>query len=529
MQNSSQGEAAGRARTGLTSLSHWTTYEKFNVSFQRIAEGWTQVNPDKAASAVGHILRAELNAAGEKPLPGRLFLVGNMGYVGTERIAGTLKNLEEALALSGELRIKRSSQSLAGTYTVAEQTVEDVPIYGAQLTLHMDAEGTAYALVGTPAPRGLKVSASPKKIQPKEAADVVTSALETKAEELEKCSYEEIFLPVDEQLLPCYRIRASARKPFGDWYGFVGFDGNLLALFNVASSAKAQGYKVNPLRSPQLEPLPLSDLVDPASWLAGQRSEVWGANGKRVPSHNGAFLFNPNQEEFDEPQLYYFLQFCRSAAEAIAQTKLTSLLQHEQKFNPMKGTVHVPEADDNAFYKPETEQLYFGDTTSDDPRHYSSRSLDIVLHEFGHAISDSICGLGRASANNSSRAMSEGYSDYFAATLLNDPVIGEYFFPANSRTCANPLKFPRGFAGEEHDVGTVWAGLLWDLRNERTIGPNAADSIMLQSLSYLGPWRTIPQGIDALLQADRVLFPDPGVRKGRHEDAIRAAFINRRS
>ena len=120
--------------------------------------------------------------------------------------------------------------------------------------------------------------------------------------------------------------------------------------------------------------------------------------------------------------------------------------------------------------------------------------------------------------------MSEGYSDYFAANILDDPAIGDDFMPSYARSCANSNKFARGFVGEEHDVGTVWAGFLWDLREDPKIGRANTELIVLQSLTYLGPWKTILQGLEALIQADRVTFPGADGQYGIHEAQIQAAF-----
>jgi hypothetical protein len=519
----------------LNSPTAWVKYEKFNTSFQRVALGWEQFDAHAAAHEVGRSMGSKMAAVGETAEPGRLFIVGDMGYVG-KRVWGsskgldkTVKKLGDSLGLMGDFKIGKPYASLAGSYALIEQTAERLPIYGAQFTVHADQKGSAYAVVGTPAPKGLEIRIPAKKLKPEDAANVVAHNLDTTAEKL-AYTYEELLLPVEEELQACYLIRAVALTPFGDWNGFVDFEGNLLALYNVASAGvgQASGYKINPSRG-ALESLPLNDLLDPPRSLTGQGTEIWGLNQTRVSSKDGRFVFTPGQSEFDEPQLYFFLQFCREAADRFARGKHAARLKVDPNFNPMKGSVHVREAKDNAYYMPDTGRLYFGDTTKGSPTRYSSRSLDLVLHEFGHALSDGICKLGRARAHDSSRAMSEGYSDYFAATVLNDPLIGEDFAPSYPRTCANKNKFPRSFAGEEHEIGTVWAGLLWDLRQEPRVGQEVADALMLQSLSYLGPWRTVLQGLDALLQADRVLFPAGNGTDGQHAGAIRDAFSTRRA
>ena len=519
------GQGVSVAHTGI---SPWTSYERFNVSFERVASGWAGVDPHRAASSIHRSLGFKLNPVDEKPTPGRLFMAGEMGYVKAGAVDDTLNALSKGLDLAGTLRPRLPAKSLAGSYVSADQIVDGMPIFGAQLTLHLNLKGEAYAVVGTPAPVGLKIRRPSKRIEPEAAAGIVAGALGTKLEGLTYTA-QPVLLPVEEELWACWRVEAATWKPLGVWYGFVGEDGGLLALYNVASSATATAkcFKVNPFRGP-LEPLQLTNLDSPPVSLTGTTSQVWGTNRSRVSSNDGSFFYEPNSEEFDQPQLYYFLQFCRSSVDSIAAGRMVGFVSKNQKFNPMKGTVHVSDAANNAYYWPSTGELFFGDVEGD-PARYSSRSLDIVLHEFGHAVSDSICELGRASSNNQSRAMSEGYSDYFSATVLDNPVIGDYFDgdPKGGRRCDNANKFPRGFAGEEHDVGSVWAGFLWDLRNTPTVGKEVTDSIMLESLTYLGPWRTILQGVDALLQADRDLFADANTGTGKHEEAIREAFTRR--
>jgi hypothetical protein len=520
----------GAAEYPLRNPTAWQVHEKLSVNFSRVASGWLEVDADSAASRISKAMGSPVNVVEQDS--GCLFIAGNMGFIGkttseaSKNLPETVKKIGDSLRLTGDLSIESKKASLAGSYARIRQTVGNLPIYGARLALHIDSEGMANAIVGKPAPEGLKVVDSQKKLELRDAIEVVAHDLD-KPSMLLTCEAEEILLPVGEELRPCYLVRALSREPLGDWRGFVSPDGELLALFNIASatSGQANGYQINPSRSPLIESLELTELLDPPNALTGPRSEVWGQNQTRVHSDDGKFVFDPKETEFDEPQLYYFLQCCWSAVNRLIERPTGEPFLDDEKFKPIKANVHAQDARNNAFYMPDNGQLYFGDTA--DGR-CSSRSLDIVLHEFGHVISDSVCELGRSMPNVSSRAISEGFSDYFAATMLNHPVIADDFAPQNQRTCANHAKFPPSFAGEEHEIGTIWAAFLWDLRQNPQIGQAEADAIVVQSLTYLGPWRTIIQGVDALLQADRHLFPEGNSKKGKHEDLIRDAFKNRR-
>src|SRR5215213_2392227 len=80
--------------------------------------------------------------------------------------------------------------------------------------------------------------------------------------------------------------------------------------------------------------------------------------------------------------------------------------------------------------RPIMQQFLFtqGTTSLSDDRD-SSMDGDVVLHEFGHGVSNRLVGgpantacLGGTQAG----AMGEGWSDYWAATFFNDGRIGDY-------------------------------------------------------------------------------------------------------
>jgi hypothetical protein len=513
-----------------TSLTHWSELERFNVSFERIASGSEALDPIHAASALTKQLDVPVKPAREEIEKGRLFLVSELTTPTPEAASKILHGVARSLELAGSLRPKAHGKDIAGSFLKMEQVVENVPVYGAELTLHVKEPGVGYAIVGNPVPGRPSVMTTPKKIAPREAIEVVATALHNSPDALVS-TVNEVMLPVpDNALQPCYQVKAFTLRPFGNWYGFIGFDGRLLALYNVASSVvgEASGYLVSPQRG-ELSRLRLDELDQGLIYLSGPHCQVWQPGGQRQTAADRAFLVDADTTEFDEAQMYYFLTVCRRALAAVAGPELAATVSSQAPFVPMIATVHVPEAVNNAFYNPQKGDLIFGDIEGDAETRYTSRSLDIVLHEYGHAISDTLCRLGRSKPHTQSRAMSEGYSDYFAATFLDNPIIGDYFVnrAEGFRSCAKQGRFPAGYAGEEHAVGEVWAGFLWSLRADPLVGRGVADTLAVQSLSYLGPWRTIPQGLDAILEADRVLFP-AGPDRGRHEDQIRTAFGARR-
>ena len=95
----------------------------------------------------------------------------------------------------------------------------------------------------------------------------------------------------------------------------------------------------------------------------------------------------------------------------------------------------------------------------------TARITDVVYHETGHSVHGQslIPGVGLFEG-----ALSEGISDYLAATIVGDPKMARGFFLTDE-----PLRDldPDGFewhwpedTGEAHDEGRIIGGTLWDLR-----------------------------------------------------------------
>jgi cysteine-rich repeat protein len=95
----------------------------------------------------------------------------------------------------------------------------------------------------------------------------------------------------------------------------------------------------------------------------------------------------------------------------------------------------------------------------------TGRLADVVMHEYGHSVHAHSIILG---AGDFDSALSEGASDYLAATIQDDPAMGRGFFFTEE-----PLRHvdPEGSEavwpydqGEPHVTGLIFAGAMWDLR-----------------------------------------------------------------
>ena len=136
---------------------------------------------------------------------------------------------------------------------------------------------------------------------------------------------------------------------------------------------------------------------------------------------------------------------------------------------------------------------------------------EVVIHEYGHGVSNRLVG-GRTSTSClgqiQSGAMGEGWSDYFSISFFNNPVEGAYL-------TQNPVSGIRrqsyegytftyedvGNSGYEvHDDGEIWAATLWDLR--KSLGQTITDLLVLNGLKATPCNPSMTDARDAILTAD---------------------------
>lgn len=102
---------------------------------------------------------------------------------------------------------------------------------------------------------------------------------------------------------------------------------------------------------------------------------------------------------------------------------------------------------------------------------------DVVHHEYGHGLTNLQYNAGGAPDPNG--AMHEGFSDFLAAIVTGQPLIGRGFFGPGTylRTVDNNRRYPIHWNGESHNDGQIIAGALWDLREMLAARPGYAETL----------------------------------------------------
>lgn len=183
---------------------------------------------------------------------------------------------------------------------------------------------------------------------------------------------------------------------------------------------------------------------------------------------------------------------------------------------------------------------------------YKNSSFDngVIIHEYGHGISNRLTGSSQGCLNSSvtKEQMGEGWSDFFALMLTNRPEytaqtargIATYSsgagstaqgirdkkyspdFAINNFTYANTngMEYFNGVSmvPNVHAIGTVWATMLWDLHwkyaekygyaADILSNPNSGSAkvvqLVMDGLKLQPCYPTFVSGRDAILEADRV-------------------------
>jgi Zn-dependent metalloprotease len=184
---------------------------------------------------------------------------------------------------------------------------------------------------------------------------------------------------------------------------------------------------------------------------------------------------------------------------------------------------------DGAYYSPAQNALFFGDGAGRAAGGFNSTSLDadVICHESSHAVIFRIVDMGRR-PDDFGRALEEGYADYFAGTINNDPEIGEYTVgsPGGLRSLSNDHRYPDHVnypltgAPQAHWTGMIWGGTCWQIR--AALGPAVADALVFRSLYYQPDHRAdFATAARALLEADNAVY------RGAHDAVLRQVLAHR--
>ncbi len=180
---------------------------------------------------------------------------------------------------------------------------------------------------------------------------------------------------------------------------------------------------------------------------------------------------------------------------------------------------------DNAAYLPDASYGFMGFNMHDGEMlaFGQGRRIDyctdasVIFHEYTH----SVVGGNRFGLNTGDKygfnadppGLNEGFADYFASTILDMAVLGEYALGDQSRDLSEYKRCPDDYVGESHTDGRIWSSALWEIRV--TLGAELADQIAYGTLAASGFVTTFGEAAQYMLDVTAELSPDNvGVVRG---------------
>jgi len=234
-----------------------------------------------------------------------------------------------------------------------------------------------------------------------------------------------------------------------------------------------------------------------------------------VTSTTPDFSFTRSQSGFEDVNTFYHITEFSKYVQSIGFDSLVS--------DPVYADPHALDGKDQSMFSPGFNglQLYFGEGGVND-----AEDADVVVHEFGHALSFS----ASPGSNNGQERQSvdEGIGDYLAtsysraidtfrwADMFTWDGHNEYW---NGRTAVTAKTYPDDLASSIHSNGEIYNAALMKIWED--IGKEKTDRILLQSMYGLASNMSMKDAAMLLYDADTALY------NGAHFCQIYRALVRR--
>jgi Zn-dependent metalloprotease len=476
-----------------------------------------------------------------------LFGMADGPYQSAPEVAG-LEYLVKHIDVTGyspdELSLLRSVESQGCRFVTYEANVGGLPVFPGETVVSFDPQMRVVFLFNglLPVDRHVNTAMS---IADDHAIQLARGYLKVSGKELMPPNVRAVLWAGDDRPRPAWMVTIVAESPRGDWQVFV--DGNSGDVFRVRNNEKSynghgMAFTPDPLttgnatygstgyldnsdaNSTQLQaqrfPVTLRDITYSGSlyrltgpWVTV--SELTSPTSAPVTSaDSNGFSFTRDAQGFEDVMVYYHLDTSQRWIQSLGFSNIQHL--------SIPADAHGGTAD-NSYYTPSANTLNFGEGGVDD-----AEDADVIWHEYGHAIQNSIVsGYG---ASHDEGSMGEGFGDYWAASysktisdFANTWVFnwdGHNPYWSGRIMNANYTYAAQG-GNEIHDAGQIWSQACYDTRNRVNVGRTVMDKVVLQHHFGLGTTATMLTAAAAILTADNSLYG------GIHYPDIYAGFVPR--
>ena len=405
-----------------------------------------------------------------------------------------------------DLVLKRVISSGGSHHVFFEQIFDGIPVFQCGLGVHISPNGEIRQVGGeyVPVPdvRGIWSLSEGQALD--RALANLNCSVAGERPEIERVLYFDGVSTVR-----AWRVNVSTERPLGAWQMVVdASNGRVLYRCNQIDFFTGQGsvYGSHPLEGDVVErSLPH---MKKATDFKGLYIRVFNEDVKDASEESGRYFYDSDNTHFDEVMAYHHVNLIHDYFAALGFHGLDKA--------KLKAKVHVGTDFDNAYFDPWHGGFFFGDGKK---LNDLAKEAGVIYHEYTHAVTRKINSLRYGEAG----AMNEAFSDYFACTQDEEPMIGEYCCERLERECFRDLEstkhYPEDIQHEPHKDGEIYGSTLWDLRI--ALGKEVTDLLVHRSRYHLRTGAKFVDGLEALVAVDLDFF------KGEHEETIRQVFAGR--
>lgn len=280
--------------------------------------------------------------------------------------------------------------------------------------------------------------------------------------------------------------------------------------------------------SAHIPPRAYNDVLLPDAALSGPFARIIDRQPPHVPPATGSLVFDRTADGFEDVSAYFHIDRMQRHVRSLGYEGTRAIAGYA-----IDVDAHAASGEDNSFFIPSTTTpgtgtLFYGEGGTDD-----AEDADIVVHEYGHALTEWISpGTWGASSASEARAISEAVSDYLAFSAHydarrrsgRDPFCladwdARCWEDAASERCAYPpgsdclrrvdsgatmADYNRNdTSGVEHRNSAILSSALREIRTR--LDRRSADRLVLESLFATPPRPTFASMARRLIEADAVL------------------------
>lgn len=437
---------------------------------------------------------------------------------------------------ASDLLLQSVRRSPAGVHVRLSQGVGGIPVWRAELVVSLDPAAERVRAVSSgydPILANTTVATAPA-IDAVEARRLAMAAvgIDDRAKFLGETAEPALLVVREEDRVGspahlAWRVLLPVEEPMGDWEVFVSAsDGSVVRLVDQMLYVDGSGYSFDP------DPLTTAGVVYGGQYVDNNDADAAVLNNQRflvtlrditligglynlrgpwvyledfespvsapvTSADPNGFVYTRNQQGFEDVMAYYGIDQ--------SQRYIQSLGFDDIQHLPIHVDPHGLSGQDNSHYIPSSNKIAWGEGGVDD-----AEDMDVILHEYGHAIQSSIVpGWG---GSTQERSMGEGFGDYWCGSYSASISSwhSEWVFSWDGH---NPfwggrvLNSTQGYNNLNNDIyhdGTIWASCWWLIHGE--CGRTVTDTDMLALHYYMGTSGTMPQAAGFAMQADKQIY-----------------------